>query len=260
MDLSPYQLPIQPAPFRVQKLIQAGVSSARFPPPTQARELLDTPNPPQEGVWRAPEGNVLIICNTDLPDVTPAMVDWWFGWHLPDSSRYALWHPTAHRRARVKEDRSHLSNDRARYLDNVSYVDEYVGDTLKRLSIHFVSPQGFGFTDLDESNATAICAITSDRLLMAEGGSLCHLVLPTNNGCQMRSAFWLGNIRHHVAPLHLLLNAIYNSPFFRKRIITDQFCLDLLRHCSEEMNHLARFLPQLYRHVKSDDRQTSEHR
>jgi hypothetical protein len=37
-----------------------------------------------------------------------------------------------------------------------------------------------------------------------------------------------------------------NRPAARRRAIPDQVGLDLLRHCAEEMNHLARFLPALY--------------
>lgn len=32
----------------------------------------------------------------------------------------------------------------------------------------------------------------------------------------------------------------------RKLIVRNRMCLDLLQHCSEEMAHLARFLPALY--------------
>ena len=109
-----------------------------------------------------------------------------------------------------------------------------------------MAPQQHGFTNLDARGATAICAVTRDHLLMADGGELCHLVVPTATGCQMRSAFWLGQIRHRFTPVHLLLNGLYNSRPLRKLIIKDQFGLDLLQHCSEEMSHLAKFLPVLY--------------
>ena len=247
MNLDRFCIPLEPAPARIQQLIRAGVHHDHGPFTDSIPDLLDTAEPPAEGVWRAADGTALIVCNTDFPGSTAAMLDWWFGWHLPSSERYRLWHPTAHVAARVKEDRSAAADARARYLNNESYVDEYVGRSLKHLAICFVEPEQFGFHGLDGRGATAICAVTRDRLLRAEGGHLCHLILPTARGCQMRSAFWLGNIRHQWQWAHRLLSGVYNSPFMRKRILSDRFCLDLLQHCSEEMNHLATILPALYR-------------
>ena len=37
----------------------------------------------------------------------------------------------------------------------------------------------------------------------------------------------------------------------RAGVIPDRFLLDLFEHCSEEMNHLAKFLPALYRDVQA---------
>lgn len=113
MNLNPYRLPLAPVPARIQALIQAGVKEKEFPDASHAASLLDTQTPISEGVWRAGNGTVLIVCATDFPGATPQMLDWWFGWHLPSSERYRLWHPTAHVAARAKEDRSHLADNRA---------------------------------------------------------------------------------------------------------------------------------------------------
>ena len=179
------------------------------------------------------------------------MIDWWFGWHLPESARYRLWHPVAHVRARVHEDRSQLADDRARYLGNISHVDEYIGGSLKRLAIAFHEPDSFGFDPrtLDALGATAICARTSDRMLSSEGGRLVHLVVPTDEGSVMRSAFWLGEIRNQLPLVGPAITRLVNRASIRARVIPDRFLLDLFQHCSEEMNHLASFLPQLYRDV-----------
>jgi hypothetical protein len=206
-----------------------------------------------DGVRRADDGRVLVLCTTDLPGVTPAMIDWWFGWHLPETERYKLWHPLAHLKAVVKEDRSHLADDRARYVGNVSYVDEYIGKTLTRLAIEFHSPASFGVTGLDARGATAICARTADRVLASEGGRLVHLILPTSSGAQMRSAFWLGEIRNRLPIVGPLLTRLVNRRAIRERVITDRFALDLFQHCSEEMNHLAKFLPRLHAALHSTE-------
>ena len=86
------------------------------------------------------------------------------------------------------------------------------------------------------------------------GGCLVHLVVPTGNGSQMRSGFWLGEIRHNVALIDRLLGHVLNSRPIRCILVSDRMALDLLVHCGEEMNHLARFLPQLYKDVHEEER------
>lgn len=248
-DLGNYVLPIAPAPARIREAAAQGIRREEFLPGDQARLVLDVPIPPADGVWRADDGRVLVTCTTDLPGVTPQMVDWWFGWHLPSSERYRLWHPKAHVASRVKDDRSSIPDDRRRYLQNVSYIDEYIGARLEKLAIVFVAPGEFGFEDLDARGATAICASTSDRTAGGEGGSLIHLVVSTGNGSQMRSGFWLGTIRHNIALIDRLLGGLLNTKLMRNILVSDRMALDLLLHCGEEMNHLARFLPQLYADV-----------
>ncbi len=245
-SLQAYQLPLMPAPQRVLDACQRGVQRGPVPSWRQARQVLAGVQPCADEVRRDANGLVLVTCMTDLPGVTPDMIDWWFGWHLPASQRYRLWHPKAHVAAQVKEDRSHLVDDRARYIGNVSYVDEYIGTSLKKLAIAFQPPTGFGFDVVPGAQATTICATTSDRMLGGQGGYLCHHVVRTDKGSQMRSGFWLGEIRHQMPLVQSLIGPILNSAGLRRLIVSDQMAVDLLRHCGEEMNHLARFLPTLH--------------
>lgn len=254
MNLDQYRIPLAPAPARIQALLRTGVQKQNFPAIDNVVSVLDGKEPPVEGVWRANDGKVLIVCNTDLPGVTPAMIDWWFGWHLPCSERYRLWHPVAHVSAVVRQDRSSWPDIRSRYIGNESDVDEYIGNKLKRLTIAFLPPEQFGFTDLDARGATAICGVTRERMLRADGGHLCHLILPTSTGSQMRSGFWLGEIHHHWGFVHGLFRGLINSSVARKMAITDQMCIDLLQHCNEEMVHLGKFLPKLYANVQQDSK------
>ena len=247
LDLEPYRLPLAPMPVNARLSYAQGVLQQEFPPVAQASSLLfDQRSAYPDGVRRAADGTALVLCTTDMPGVTPAMIDWWFGWHLPESARYRLWHPIAHLEAKVKEDRSQLSNHRARYIGNVSYVDEYIGKTLTRLAIEFQTPISFGFSGLDARGATAICARTVDRVRASEGGRLVHLILPTRAGSEMRSAFWLGEIQSRVPLVGSTLSRLVNRPSVRKSVIPDRFLLDLFEHCAEEMNHLGKFLPKLH--------------
>lgn len=127
-----------------------------------------------------------------MPGATADMWDWWFGWHPPDPARYKLWHPDAHEFTCVAEDRNadpHLT-DRARYINNVSFVDEYVGSKKLRLAIRFVEPRSLGFTNVP--GTTRICARIGVTYLPVAAGSLVHQVRPTDHGSDMRSRFFVG--------------------------------------------------------------------
>jgi hypothetical protein len=239
-------------PDAARLVMERGVQAQEFLGPQEATQvLLEQRGAYPDGVRRAADGKALIVCTTELPGVTPAMIDWWFGWHLPETARYQLWHPKAHLKSVVKEDRSHLPDDRARYVGNISYVDEYIGKELVRLAIEFQLPASFGLQGLDARGATAICARTCDRVRASEGGSLVHLILPTPRGSEMRSVFWLGELRSRVPVLGPMITRLVNRPSLRTRLITDHFLLDLFQHCAEEMNHLAKFLPRLHADVRA---------
>jgi hypothetical protein len=253
LDLTPYQVPLAAMPEAARRVHARGVQRRDFPGVEHAAQvLLGDLEARADGVYRASDGRAWIVCTTALPGVTPAMIDWWFGWHLPASERYRLWHPQAHVAARCKEDRAQLHDDRARYVGNVSYVDEYIGAKLQRLAIEFRPPVELGFTELDAHVATAVCARTVDRVLLSEGGSLAHVVVRTPSGSEMRSSFWLGEVRNRIPLVGSLIDTVVNRPALRARVISDRFLLDLFQHCAEEMNHLPKFLPRLHAERSAD--------
>jgi hypothetical protein len=215
----------------------------------------------ETGWTRIAHGTLVVSCRTDMPGVTADMWDWWFGWHSTDTARYKLWHPDAHQFATVGEDRSadRSLTDRQRYIDNVSYVDEYVGATFARLAIRFVDPNTLGFTD--RPGTTHICARVGTSDLPAAAGWLVHQVRPTDHGSEMRSRFFLGRTAILDVPPHSVSNPlaarVLTSGIGRIALapavaavgrirIGDRFGHDLLHHCATEMNHLAGFLPNLY--------------
>ncbi len=250
MDLSAYQLPLAPVPRDVEDAVGRGMQGGAVPVPSEAAAFLGSGHELAHAVTRAEDGRLFVTTTTELPGVTPDMIDWWFGWHLPHSERYRLWHPTAHVRAVVKEDRSTLVGKRECYVNNTSFVDEYIGPVLMKLAISFLPPSGFGFSDEEGSSETVVCARTADRSTHADAGFLVHRVATTRGGAQMQSLFWLGEIMPKVPLVGPLAAAVLNRPFMRRVLVPDSLGLSLLRHCSEEMNHLAKFLPRLYRDVR----------
>jgi hypothetical protein len=137
------------------------------------------------------------------------------------------------------------------YLNNTSFVDEYIGSVLMKLAITFLSPGGFGFSGAGGGSETVICGRTADRSKHADAGFLVHRVVATPGGARMQSVFWLGEIAPKIPVVGPLAASLVNRPFMRRLLISDSLGLSLLRHCSEEMNHLAKFLPRLYRDVRS---------
>ena len=122
------------------------------------------------------------------------MIDWWFGWHLVRTERYKLWHPQANFFAQPRLDLSDVPGltDRERYIDNTSWVDEYIGPIPSRLAITFHDPSDIG---LDQSAlklagyGTMVCALVTDSDQGNQLARLVHAVRATPWGSEMRSRF-----------------------------------------------------------------------
>lgn len=210
--------------------------------------------------WTVVDGKTYVAVRTDMPGVTAAMWDWWFGWHSTESARYKLWYPDAHQFTAIGQDRSadRALTDRQRYVDNVSYVDEYIGGRLQRLAIRFFDPRSLGFED--RPGWTHICARVGYSNLPVVFGWLVHQIPPTEDGSQMRSRFCLndpaildlprgaqttgGGTRPLTMVRRLGLQRL--DARLTSRALPSTIGPDLLFHCAKEMNHLASFLPQLY--------------
>jgi len=235
-------------PDRVQAAIDRGVRSGSV-------SSFDDPNvllhPDGDGltddVVRLDNGQLVVACLTEMPGVTAEMWDWWFSWHSYTSERYRLWHPEDHVAASLDEDRREVPSVRQRWVGNTSYVDEYIGGQLVKLAIRFVEPSSVGFDQqrLDEVGV-AICARTVLRRERLAAGHLIHLVENTSNGSRMHSRFLLGDGESLIPVIGPLISRAANTERVRRSRLPDQSGLALLRHCAEEMNHLASILPELH--------------
>ncbi|HEX4846975.1 MAG TPA: hypothetical protein VFV30_02430 [Novosphingobium sp.] len=252
-DLTPWQRPLRDPPAGLAAAEGRGVQAAPGPFTPFARMTDPGGDGVGDGVWRHPDGTLTVACTTPMAGVTAAMWDWWFGWHSLSSPRYRLWHPQAHRKSQLAEDRRHLPPGRARYIGNVSAVDEFIGDQMTRLAIGFVPPAAFGFDpDRVDALGTAVCATVALRAERIEHGQLVHLLENTAEGCVMHSRFHLGRFRSRVPLAGPLLTRLIDRPAVRRRLVSDAIGLALLRHCFEEMHHLAGILADLHRHFKED--------
>ena len=179
------------------------------------------------------DGGIQVSVRTDMPEVTPQMWAWWFGWHGSDARRYKLWHPRAHVSAQWRDggaDGGHVGR--------TSIVREYIGSAYTKAAIRFVEPGelGLGAAEL------AVCARLGSADLPVDVGWLVHHVRRTATGAEMRSRFWMGG--RHVAIRHgNRLSDRMIRPIAARLLPEPR---ELLVHCAQEMNHLAGFLPDLY--------------
>ena len=242
-----------PLSGQVREALLHGPEAAELGLPLdEANRLLEPADLPIENGWtRLRNGHLFVAVRTPMPGVTAAMIDWWFSWHGVEAQRYKLWHPRAHLHTRMERalaDTPGLS-DREKYVGNVSYVTEYVGDRLLELAIAFRDPADY----LDTARfgaarvGTAICARVGFARRPLDTAHLIHLIRETGDGCEMRSRFWLGDIQaRSLSPTHII-----NRHLLRRRVITragipSSAGRDLLVHCAKEMAHLATFLSALY--------------
>jgi hypothetical protein len=205
-------------------------------------------SPVETGYGKTGNGEIWVACLTDMPRVEPKMWDWWFGWHSKESARYKLWHPDAHAYAALRYDRADSTTltDQQKYLNNTSYVDEIIGGHLDQLAISFQSPLRYGI-DPKQFDGTVVCGTVGTALVPVNIGQLCHQVRRTATGSEMRSRFYLNVPGTRALDTAAIACAVKRGPSLPKNITFDlAFGAALLKHCGEEMNHLAQFLPELY--------------
>lgn len=240
---------VDPPQPHVPAAIAAGPTPARLIPPR--RRLADDIHtagysPVETGYGQLPTGEVWVACLTDMPGVAPEMWEWWFAWHSRESGRYKLWHPEAHAYAGLRVNRSVELPLRDQYLANTSYVDEIIGGHLDQLAITFRDPRRYGI-DTNRFDGVAICGTVGTAFVPVDIGILCHQVRATPTGSEMRSRFYLNVPGTRAYDGRGAACAIQRGISLPTSVVFDRrFGAALLRHCGEEMNHLAGFLPELY--------------
>jgi len=241
-----------PMQGQVLRALEHGVEASELGfPVAEANRLLDPGYLALEnGYTRLRNGQVFVAVLTKMPGVTSQMIDWWMGWHYMESQRYKLWHPRAHvanSATRMIGDDPQRS-DREKYLHNPNFVTEYIGNDRVKITIAFSDPSDF--LDVSRFEAarvgTVLCGVVGAQNAPVSVGLLMHVIRETEDGCEMRSRFWLGKIEVKDLPAAALLSKITGSRFAARRAFPIEGGRDMVVHCAMEMNHLASFLPDLY--------------
>lgn len=253
-------LPVQ---AHVRDALLAGPSPAEYGFTLQeAADVMSRPGylKMETGYTTMDNGHIMVAVHTPMPGVTGEMWDWWFGWHGSDTTRYKLWHPDAHYYCGLGEDRSgnRELTDKQRYIDNVFYVDEYIGEKRSPLTVRFLDPKKVGFP-VARPGGTTIVAHGGLSAMPISFAWLIHQVRPTDDGCEMRSRFVVNDLQVLDLPSHSFTGSVGKvltkpgvrvmAPHALSRMARQDlrvFGPDMMQHCAQEMNHLASFLPRLY--------------
>ncbi len=239
-----------PQPHVPEAIARGPVAPALIPARSALAADMHTPgySAVETGYGKLANGEIWVACLTDMPRVSPEMWDWWFGWHSKESARYKLWHPDAHAYAGLRYDRADAAGltDQQKYRGNTSYVDESIDGHMDQLAIAFTDPRRFG-VDPARFDGTAVCGTVGTALLPVNVGILCHQVRRTATGSEMRSRFYLNVAGTRSLDAAAIACAVKRGISLPRSITFDlRFGAALLRHCGEEMNHLAQFLPELH--------------
>lgn len=244
---------MDPLPDHVEAALEADEAAPdQVLPLAEAGRLLEPGYLDLEtGYATLPDGSTHVATLTKFPGATAAMIDWWFAWHGAETDRYKLWHPQAHLYTQWRYERTDLPglSDREKYVGNTSFVDEYIGPHINQIAIGFRPPREFGLDEDAFERAgvgTAVCARTALGNGFVEAGTLIHLIRETEDGCEMRSRFWIGHPHVSRLPKGNPIDRLLQARFVKARLLPANLGRDLLIHCAEEMNHLASFLPRLY--------------
>ncbi len=192
------------------------------------------------------DGKKLVAALTRMPGCRAKMVHWWFGW-LGGTEAYKMWHPTDH----LFSDWENRVD--GKYIGGAHLVHEYLaGPTgpIYKLRIGFHEPyELFDRERYDALGVVAVCARIGDLEHPVDFARMTHFVRDTPWGCEMRSRFWLGEIRSRDPKVTLSDEQIMGM---RKANVNDDLARRLHQHATEEMGYLAEILPTLYRRYTLD--------
>ena len=200
----------------------------------------------ESGVVDYDDGFKTVCALARMPRCKAKMVEWWFGW-LGGTEQYKLWHPT-----------DHLFSDwegrtKGTHIGSSHLVHEYLGGPdgpIYKLRINFRDPKEFfDAKRFGNLNGAAICANIGDLEHPVNFGRMTHFVRNTDQGCEMRSRFFLGHFESRDSKV------TFNEEqklAMRKEMVTPELARRLHQHCTEEMSYLAELLPILYRQVTGD--------
>lgn len=238
MNLEKYiRMPNAEIPLEMQQILsqKGGITKTEF---TDKNDILKNTSLQKEcGYELMDDGSYLVSMNIPMPNVTKEMIEWWFWWHASDSKRYQAWYPSQHISISYdKKDRDYFQSKTVPPFKSVThYPVEKVGKLFAPLSIKFVSPSDFGFSEeiMNENNIEHIvCGHVGAFKDLVPNTEMAHIYVKTDDGLMSVSRFWLGKR--------------VESKFLRKMFVTQKQAKDMAEHCFVEYQNFVQKIPSMY--------------
>lgn len=189
------------------------------------------------GYDKLADGSYLVSVVTPMPNVTKEMVSWWFWWHAKDSKRYQAWYPSEHYKIGYhKKDKAYFASEtQPPFQANVQYPVERVGQLVAPLSIAFVHPRDFGFSEklMEENDVeTIVCGHVGAFYGLIPNTEMAHILIRTEHGPIWVSRFWIGkNLKNQL---------------LKKLLVTEKQAKGMAVHCAIEYQNFAKKIPEMY--------------
>jgi len=206
--------------------------------------LLDpAPLPVETGWCTLADGVGYVAVRTAMPEVSTAMVDWWFDWHPREPIRYRIWHPAAHRSNSIEAP----SEPGAKaHWGAVHHPVEDIGTGMVHARIEFKRPTELGMAADLPAGATVVGGFAGEDTRHMRHTVMVHVFLNEGTGVVLRSRFWIGAAIRPYGPLGAVGELMLNNRRVRRAIIPEGVPRALAGHCTEEYSNLASLLPELY--------------
>jgi hypothetical protein len=189
-----------------------------------------------------------------FPGCTAQMFKWWFIWHPAESERYTLWFPYAHvsnpcvHHQRLRDESLSFEE---RLYGNTFCASEYVGDRLMHLHIDFQQPASLGL-NTDLYREAKIDGSVSALMSLADHPEvpvslMVHLFKEVPDGMYLTSRYWVGAhpSMARFPGAEKAASLLKENGFGEAELET--LAYEFAVHDMCEFNHLASFLPDLYR-------------
>lgn len=216
--------------------------------------LLDpAPLDAETGYCRLPDGVGYVGVRTEMPGLTPEMVDWWFDWHPHAGLRYRVWCPRDH--AGTGFDPGDGAERRLPgakpFWGTTHFPVEDIGIGMRRIRIAFHRPSALGFSSdvLDDPRVgTVVAGLSGDPRMHVQHTLMVHVFLNSPDGLVLRSHFWLGAVIRPDLPERIAapIAGLLNRRAVRDRLVPADAPAGLADHCTREYAHLVSILPELY--------------
>jgi hypothetical protein len=247
--------PQAPVSRRVTEAIAAGPMDPALAADRHDLDRLLDPEPlaAETGWCTLDDGCGYVAVRTEMPGISPEMVDWWFDWHPHDALRYRVWCPLNHEGTGFEpgSDMARSTPGAKPFWGTVHYPVEDIGMGMQHIRIAFHRPSLLGFSGdvLDDPRVgTVVAGLSGDPRLHLQHSLMAHVFLNAPGGLVLRSHFWAGSALRPDLPDALAAAAAWllNRPAVRRRAIPSRAPAGLADHCSREYAHLASILPELY--------------